>query len=314
MGFGHIRLPVDPQAMMNQEDGSLNEEMTAALEKAIVRINAADLAVIVDAHPKMPDFKELSRKTELREAFITWWGLMARRLSGTDPELVFLETLNEPGGQKFWAEQEWWDYQDKLFTAMRKGAPDHTLIGNAGAYMLHHELPRYTPHTDRNIVYSVHYYEPRQFTHQGAVWTKDWYQPLRHVPWPLTEDNLEEALKKLDREGKNAERAEGSVKALKDCVADGLGLPRNIETNLGRVAEWAKKHERRMFIGEFGVLETYCSPEDRVAWIDAVRKACEANGFGWSMWQYCGNFVLMKGENEPGKRVADPKIIKALGL
>jgi len=43
-----------------------------------------------------------------------------------------------------------------------------------------------------------------------------------------------------------------------------------------------------------------------------VRTALEKRGIGWCMWDYAGGFAVATGE--PGKRVADPETVKALGL
>ena len=129
--------------------------------------------------------------------------------------------------------------------------------------MLVHELEDYVPHTDRNIIYSVHYYEPSQFSHQGAVWMKSWYHALRRVPWPLTKDNLEQAIANVAKTGSNKGKAPHSAKALRDCVKQGLGTRERVDTNFSKIAAWATKHNRRMYIGEFGVMLKYAPSADR---------------------------------------------------
>ena len=42
---------------------------------------------------------------------------------------------------------------------------------------------------------------PSQFTHQGAQWMKPMYQPLRNVPWPCDESNLQAALDSIVHQG-----------------------------------------------------------------------------------------------------------------
>lgn len=311
MGMTHIRLPVEPMPFFNDKTGELKTELLGELDKVIQRILAADLAVIVDCHPKIrgSTIDDLATKSDVCAAYVKWWGLFAAHLAKFDPEYVFLELLNEPGGSKFWV-NNYPPYQDQLIMAVRAAAPKHTIIANAGAYQLPEEIIKHDPHPDRNVVYAVHYYKPSQFSHQGAVWMKDWYHPLRQVPWPLTAENLGQATASIDTSGKNKEKAEQAKKALAGGVK--VGSRETIETDFAAMAEWAKAKNRRLVIGEFGVYRKYAAPADVANWLEAVRSIAEKNGMGWSMWELTAEFGFMEGE--PGQRKIDNVPVKALGL
>lgn len=311
MGFDHIRLPVDPVFLFNKADGSLNAELLPELDRAIQMIRDHGLAVIVDVHPKSNEFKGLSGKPETREGFVTWWGQFASHMAKTtDPEWVFLELLNEPGGQKYWANATWEAYQDRLITIVRANAPDHTIIANGGAYMLVNELGRVQPHPDRNVIWAVHYYEPSQFTHQGAVWMKDWYQPLNEVPYPLTQDNLEATIARL-KEHKAKDQA---AKVLRDMVRLGLGTRENMEKNMAIVAQWSRDNGRRVHIGEYGVIDA-APREDRLRYLRELSETFDKHNIARAMWNYSGsNFSAVLGPDEPGQRQPDRELAEALGL
>lgn len=311
MGFDHIRLPVDPLFLIDKKDGALMTELLPELDRAIAMIREQGLAVIVDIHPKNNDFKGLSGKPVLREGFVRWWGEFAAHMAKTtDPEWVFLELLNEPGGQKYWANQQWSDYQDRLITAVRASAPDHTIIANGGAYMLVKELGKVTPHPDRNVVWAVHYYEPSPFTHQGAVWMKDWYHPLRDVPWPLTAENLDAAIASIAKD----EASEKAAEVLRDQVKNNYATRAHMDEQFAIIAEWSKANERRVHIGEYGVVDT-APRESRLRYLRAINEAFESYGLGRSMWNYSGSkFTLVAGKDEPGKRSIDAEMVEALGL
>ncbi|NJO82675.1 MAG: glycoside hydrolase family 5 protein [Blastochloris sp.] len=299
MGFDHIRLPVDPLFLIDKNDGALVSELLPELDRAIAIIRAEGLAVIVDIHPKNNDFKGLSGKPVLREGFVRWWGEFAAHMAKTtDPEWVFLELLNEPGGQKYWANQQWSDYQDRLITAVRASAPDHTIIACGGAYMLVKELGKVTPHPDRNVVWAVHYYEPSPFTHQGAVWMKDWYHPLRDVPWPLTAENLDGAITSIAKD----EASEKAAEVLRDQVKGNYATRAHMDEQFAIIAEWSKANQRRVHIGEYGVVDT-APRESRLRYLRAINEAFGNYGLGRSMWNYSGSrFTLMAGKDEPGHR------------
>lgn len=311
-GLTHVRLPVEPEIFMDATTGALRSEHLGELDRALALLVQHGLAVQVDAHPKMPRLKALRTKPDVAEAFVAWWAEFARHLAKTtDPEWVFLEPMNEPGGQSYYGD-EWAAYQDRLITVLRQHAPRHTLIGNAGGYQLVKEQVVHLPHPDRNVIYAVHFYEPSQFTHQGAIWMKDWYRPLRQVPWPVDASSLPQAFSNLDRTGKNAPIASKTEKVLQDMAHQGLGTVENIAKNFDKLAEWSQRHERRLIINEFGVYKPHAPPAGRLAWLEQVRQAAEARGFGWSLWEYAEAFGFAEGE--PGERQFDPAALQALGL
>jgi aryl-phospho-beta-D-glucosidase BglC (GH1 family) len=286
------------------------------LDFAIARFVKEGIGVQVDAHVHLPALRGMAGAPEVADKFVAWWTAFAVHLSKTtDPEFVFLEVLNEPGGVGFYG-AAWSAFQDRLIMAIRAAAPKHTLIANGGGYMLwDKDTIKLAPHPDRNIIYAVHYYEPSQFTHQGAQWMKPMYQPLRNVPWPCDESNLQAALDSIVRQGWTG-RLAGADKAaeefLKNMVKDGLGQPRKMNENFDCVADWAKKNGVRVVINEFGVYVPYAPAASRFRWMADMRKTAESHGFGWAHWDYCTGMPIVAGE--PGARQIDPQAAAALGL
>jgi len=297
---------------MNNETGELKTELLPELDRAIAMIRDAGLAVIVDIHPKSNAYKKMRGKP-VADRFIDWWGHLARHLAETtDPEWVFLELLNEPGGQGFWV-SSYTPYQDKLITVVRENAPDHTIIANGGAYMLVKEIDAIQVHPDRNVIYAIHYYEPSPFTHQGAVWMKDWYRPLRRVPWPLTTDNVDEAIANLDQKDKAAGKA---ADVLRDLARSGWGNPPHIREEMQKVADWSQDNDRRVVIGEWGVYEKHVDRADRLKYVEFMSDVMAEHGLGWSKWDYVGGgFPIVTNPDAPSaERELDSEVVAALDL
>jgi hypothetical protein len=312
-GFTHVRLPTDPTPFIQIATGALSTNLLPELDRAIQMAVDRGLAISVDIHPKMPVFKTMQSKSELGDAFLKWWGEFARHLDATtDPEWVFIEPMNEPGGQGYYG-ATWSEYQDRLLTAIRRAAPRHTIVANPSGYQLVADLLKHEPHSDRNVIYAVHYYAPSQFTHQGALWMKEWYRPLRNIPWPMDEPQLAQALADLDRSGKNRAIAEEQTRGvLQRMVQAGIGKAEAIDADFAKLDEWCRQYDRRIVINEFGVFKPYAPADSRLRWLEHVRRCAERHGFGWAMWEYQQQLGFAEGE--PGERKYDSTALQALGL
>ena len=54
-------------------------------------------------------------------------------------------------------------------------------------------------------------------------------------------------------------------------------------------AAWAKKHQRPVFLGEFGAYEA-ADLESRARWTQFVAREAERLGFSWAYWEFCAGF------------------------
>jgi endoglucanase len=55
------------------------------------------------------------------------------------------------------------------------------------------------------------------------------------------------------------------------------------------VSGWAKKNERPVFMGEFGVIDK-APNTSRARWLRAVTCEARARGFAWGLWDFATNF------------------------
>jgi hypothetical protein len=76
---------------------------------------------------------------------------------------------------------------------------------------------------------------------------------------------------------------------------------------------WAHENHVPLICNEFGAYRDFADPISRANYIHDVRTALEANGIGWSMWDYRGGFgVVTKRDGQPAR--VDGAIVGALGL
>jgi endoglucanase len=110
------------------------------------------------------------------------------------------------------------------------------------------------PEKDRNIVVTVHYYLPMEFTHQGAPWSAN-TADLKGITW-----------------GTAAEK-------------------RKVEEDFGIAQAWAVKHRRPILLGEFGAYDKG-DMESRVRYTSHVARTAESMGWAFAYWQFDSDFIV----------------------
>jgi aryl-phospho-beta-D-glucosidase BglC (GH1 family) len=300
-GFDHVRLSVNPQAMMdaaNRQNGTA--EYFGFLDAAVKMILDAGLAVEIDMHPDS-DFKaRLAKDDDFIEPFAEYWRTVARHYSSWDPERVFFEILNEPEMRDPY---RWYGVESKLAAAIRQGAPAHTILAAGAKWDDDDDMLLLEPLRDPNIIYVFHFYEPHIFTHQGATWGAYYWHWLKGLHYPSSPDNaaqvaatVPEAVHRLDVVRYGQDHWDAS----------------RVEAEINQAADWAKQRGVPLVCNEFGVYRAFSEPQDRAAWLKDVRTSLERHNIGWAMWDYSGGFGVVTKKD--GKATLDETTVKALGL
>jgi endoglucanase len=248
-GFDTVRLPVRWSAHADAAAPyTIDPKFAARVDWAIEQALANRLNIIVNVHhygdmDSDPD-KHLPRLAGM-------WDQIAARYRDRPAGVVF-ELLNEPHDKLTAA--KWNAAVPKLLAVVRQTNPGRPVIvgpvqWNSIARLDQLELPA----DDRNLIVTVHFYDPFQFTHQGAPWVKEAAQ-WKGRKWSGT-DTEQEAIRKP----------------------------------LERAAAWAKTHDRPLFLGEFGAFEAADS-ESRARWTRFVAREAERRGFSWAYWEFCSGF------------------------
>lgn len=303
LGFDHVRLSIDGDALERAFDGGKGPyaDFLVRLDRAVDTILANHLAVIIDVHPS-DEFKQQLRSGDSSvERFTELWRRLAARYANRDPDLVFFEVLNEPELNDAY---RWAGIQARVAAAIRQAAPRNTLIAAGANYSSLPDLLRLEPLADGNVLYNFHFYDPHEFTHQGASWGVPWWSATHSIPYPATEDGMEKLLAEVPDA---ADRAELENYFLDDWNAH------HIRALIDEAAAWARAHHVPLICNEFGAFREHTDPVSRANWIRDTRTALEADGIGWTMWDYRGGFgVVTKQDGQPAR--VDTAIVNALGL
>jgi len=249
-GFSHVRINLHPFRDLRPAGAEkISDQYMATLDWAIDQALANKLLVILDFH----EFTEMAKDPEAKKPrFLSMWTQIAEHCKDRPADVLF-EILNEPNGKL--TPQLWNEFHRDALAIIRKTNPTRTVIIGPGYWNNIGRLGELTlPENDRNIIVTVHYYSPMQFTHQGASWTNQ--RDKVGIPWNGTPDDLAAIARDFDK-----------------------------------AQDWAKKNNRPIYLGEFGAYDR-AEMASRVRYTNAVARAAEQRGWSWGYWQFDGDFIV----------------------
>jgi endoglucanase len=248
-GFDSVRIPIRWSAHAATlapytVDPAFFDRVDWAVEQALSR----GLIAVINMHHYEEMFDD---PAEEEERFLALWQQIAEHYKDYPPELVF-EVLNEPNGAL--SSSRWNALLEEALAVIREANPTRNVVvgpvnwNNIGA-LSGLELPE----DDRHLIVTFHYYDPFQFTHQGAEWVQG-ADAWLGTTWQGTE---------VQKRG---------------VIAD-----------LELAAEWGRAHDRPLYMGEFGAYSK-ADMDSRARWTAFVARTAEERGISWAYWEFCSGF------------------------
>lgn len=252
-GFDTVRIPVrwDDYAS-NQEPHTIDPAMFARVDALVEPALAMGLNVILNVH----HFEEVMENPRAyARKFRDLWRQIATHYADAPDDLWF-ETLNEPTGELKGELMR--NYQRLAVATIRESNPDRIVILMGEDWSSIRSLGSNIEAPDNNIVYSFHYYDPFDFTHQQATWLGE-NMPRGRRGWGSTDDRAA-----LTRDADTAK-----------AFAEATGHP--------------------VFLGEIGVNGPVRNA-DRVRYMSAVAEQMSERDVAWCIWAYSNTFPLYTDE------------------
>ena len=254
-GFSNIRINLHPFSNMDS-NYKINSVWLETLDWAVNKGVEAGLMVILDMHEYNAMAADPVAKKEM---FLSVWRQLAPRYKDQPGNVIF-EVLNEPNRKL--TPELWNEFLVDAMKIIRETNPNRTLIIGPGNWNGIDALPTLVlPENDKNIIVTVHFYHPMQFTHQGAPWSKE-NAKLSGITWTGT------------KEEKNL-----------------------IDTRLKVAADWSELNNRPIYLGEFGSYEK-ADMESRARYTAYVARTAEKLGFSWAYWQFDSDFIVYDIDKE----------------
>ena len=256
--FTTVRLPVrfTNHAALTA-DATLDPEFAKRVDRAVDALLAKGVYVILDLHhynqisgDSMHPQEKPVDPAVVEVRLVNLWRQIALRYQDRSPKLLF-ELLNEPHGPL--NGEAWNTLAPRVLAAVRASNPSRTVLIGPGEWNSIRELPKLRLPPDRNLIVSIHNYDPFNFTHQGIDY-------LPH-PFPTGTTCCDATQRKM--------------------VTDVLDA----------AAKWGRDNGYPLHLGEFGAYEA-ADLKSRAEYARLVRDAAERRGIGWAYWEFASNFGI----------------------
>jgi endoglucanase len=310
--FRCVRLPVVPDTYWVKGTTFPDHTEMAYLMDVVREAQKLGLGVVLDMHAETDLNLQLIKDKNFQNRFLDFYENFVKVIvSVCDPNKTFFELLNEPQIDK---ERRWFELRENIYKRVRAHAPKHTLIltgGQSAGDKFAIELS-----SDKNVIYTFHFYEPQTFTHAGM----NWWGPFRasvmgtSMPYPnvtLNELSIEDQTNyvfsdlgrhydiRVTEDPKIAEskimlRApsiegmdEQHLNLIKDFFSE-KWCRKSIEDRIRQASEWSKKNDVPLVITEFGAFRWGLGLNEQRRWIRDATRTFNKYGIGWMLWGFEG--------------------------
>lgn len=249
-GFQTVRINLHALQRLHADSGyQLSEAWLKTLDWAVTNALANHLSVILDLH----NYTDIAKDPlGYKPRFLAYWKQISAHFQDA-PNTVLFEILNEPNGKLTPA--LWNEFLSEALATIRATNPTRTVVVGPPFWNgIDHLKDLSLPEDDRNLIVTVHYYEPMKFTHQGAPWEKETAH-LSGVTWGSAEEK------------------------------------KRVERDFAGVQNWSLQHNRPILLGEFGSYDK-APMESRALFTAYVARTAESLGWAWAYWQFDSDFIV----------------------
>lgn len=250
-GFGHVRIPTrwdTPERCLQTPPYTFNQAFLQRMKYVVDLALQQGLKVVLNMHHHDEIF---SNPNGVKPRFLSQWYQIADFFKDYPSDLIF-EVMNEP--HDLLTPELWNTFFADALLEIRKTNPTRMVLMGVAEYGGLGGLGKLQPPADTNVIVSIHYYNPFQFTHQGADWTGTQSQEWLGTTW-------------------------NDLEAERDVMRQEFATAKKFEVD----------HNIPIHIGEFGAYEK-ADMASRVRWTTFLARYLESIDFSWAYWEWSAGF------------------------
>jgi aryl-phospho-beta-D-glucosidase BglC (GH1 family) len=253
LGFSHVRLPVrwEPaERSMANSPYTINPDFLDRIQLVVDTALKYKLHIIVNMHHHEALYEDPAGQ---KDRFLSQWDQIANHFQDYPDSLLF-EVMNEPHGNL--TPVLWNEYFADALAVIRNTNPTRMVLMGTAEYgglggVVHLQIPN-----DEYLILSVHYYNPFNFTHQGADWVGSQSEEWLGTEWHDTE----------------AERE-------------------TVVSDFAYALEFSKANHIPLHVGEFGAYEE-ADLDSRTRWTTFLARWFEQQNLSWAYWEFRAGFGI----------------------
>ena len=253
LGFNSVRVPIRwdvPDRALQTSPYTVNPMFLARIKTIVDNAIANKLYVIINMHHHEEIFTDPEK---VKPRFLSQWEQIATYFKDYNQSLLF-EIMNEPHDKL--TPELWNTFMADGLKSIRKSNPTRAVLVGPGDYNGLGAIPKLKLPDDKNIILSIHYYNPFQFTHQGADWIGTDANNWLGTKW------------------------------------EDLEMERNqVESEFSYLKTFQKQNNIPVNIGEFGAYSK-ADIASRVKWTTFLARWFELQGFSWAYWEFSAGFGI----------------------
>lgn len=252
LGFSHVRLPIrweTPERTMTEPPYTISEEFLKRIKSIVDEALNNKLHIIINMH----HHETLANDPAGQKArFLSQWQQIADYFK-TYPDSLLFEILNEP--QKELANPDLWNqFAADALSEIRKTNPGRYVLICSSNWSGVRGLESLVLPDDKHLILTVHYYDPFNFTHQGADFAN--MEHITGIKWQDMEIEREVVIQDFQE-----------------------------------VKSFSEKHHIPVHVGEFGTYNK-ADIDSRARWTTYMSRFFEEQGFSWAYWEFSSGFGI----------------------
>ena len=248
-GFEHIRMPIKwSDYALTEAPYTVEAAFIDTIKTVVEMALEHNLLIMINMHHYDEIFDDPDGHTE---RFLAIWSQISEAFKNYSDSLLF-EPLNEPHGSLDQA--KWNALFPKVLDTIRVMNPTRKVVIGPPDWNSSGSVNKLAwPVSDTNLIMTIHYYNPFEFTHQGASWVVGANAWLG-TKWDSTASQTQAMI-----------------------------------NDFAQAATFSETKNVPVHVGEFGSY-SMADPASRRKWTACIARTIENFGFSWAYWEFKAGF------------------------